>query len=69
MGIFYRRRPDQPWRYRTAETQPNPRVISLIPAERQALSLSIRARKIGTEGYAGRLLSGSVFLNLNLIIC
>jgi hypothetical protein len=42
MGIFCRCTPDaQPWMSRTAETQRDPRVISLIPAgERPAHSSS-----------------------------
>jgi hypothetical protein len=45
MGIFYLRTPDaQPWMSRTAETQRDPRVISLIPAgERPAHSSSTKA--------------------------
>jgi len=70
MCIFYPRPPDaQPSMSRTAETQHDPRVISLIPVgERPAHSSSTRAWGELNEDYFARRASGGVFLNPNLII-
>ncbi len=71
MCIFYRRTPDAPpSRSRTAETQHDPRVISLIlSGERQPHSSLTKGQGERNEGSAARLVSGGVSLSPNLFIC